>query len=358
MRVVLHIGVEKTGTSSIQAHCHRHARALATHGVLYPARLGFDNQVHLVTAFAPFDANEDLRSWAGIRSEAEHDAFRDRVLASLRRQVAQSRPSCLLLSSEHLSSRCGRATIERLRDFLAELADEVRVVVYLRRQDDALASLYSTYLKSQGTEGLDYVVKAAWWLDYDQLLGIWADVFGRERMEVRLFPPKSRTLIEDFAAAAGLPALPADPADARVNPSLDQRNLLLLERINAVLPLYRDGAVNPDRGGLAAFLERRSKGRGFALARHERQALLASFAAGNERVRAAYFPDLPMLFDEKMPDAEPVTELTLDDAIDLAVEVWVEHARLRRELDAHRRREPGARAASWLRRLRRRPGAL
>jgi hypothetical protein len=351
MRVVLHIGVEKTGTSSIQAHLHRHARKLQVHGVLYPARLGFRNQVHLVTALTPFDASEDLRSWAGIRGEAEHAAFRDRVLASLGAQVARSRPSCLLLSTEHFSSRCGEASVERLRGFLSDLADEVRVVVYLRRQDDAIASLYSTYLKAQGGQDFDYLVDAAWWLDYDRLLSVWAGVFGREAMAVRLFPPRAGTLLEDFAAAAGLPALPSGAADERVNPSLDQRNLLLLERINAVLPLYRDGAVNPDRGGLVAFLERRSKGPRFGLARSEREALLARHAAGNERVRAAYFPELPRLFDETLPEAGPVAELALDDAIELAAEIWAEHARLRQQLDARRRREPRARVAAWLRRL-------
>ena len=36
----------------------------------------------------------DLRSWTGVRSEAEHAAFRDRVLESLGAQVARARPSC------------------------------------------------------------------------------------------------------------------------------------------------------------------------------------------------------------------------------------------------------------------------
>jgi hypothetical protein len=355
MRVVLHIGVSKTGTSSIQAHCHRHARTLRARGFLYPAGLGSDNQVQLATAFAAFGATGDLRTWVGVRSEAEHAAFRDRVVASLGAQVARVRPSCLLLSAEHLSARCDEAAVERLRGFLSGLADDVRVVVYLRRQDDALLSLYSSYLKGNGTEGLGRVVDAAWWLDYDRLLGIWAGAFGREAMTVRLFPPRAGTLLDDFAVAAGVPALPAD--EIRLNPSLDELNLLLLRRLNAVLPLYRDGAVNPDRGGLVAFLERRSRGPRLGLARSEREALRARHAAGNERVRAAYFPDQPTLFDDTLPDDGRAAELTLGDAIELAAEIWTEHARLRQEIDARRRRRPQARVAAWLRRLRHaRPG--
>ena len=36
MRLVLHIGLEKTGTTSFQAFCAEHRPALAQSGVLYP----------------------------------------------------------------------------------------------------------------------------------------------------------------------------------------------------------------------------------------------------------------------------------------------------------------------------------
>ncbi len=223
MRIVLHIGLEKTGTTSIQAHCQRHAQALRAQGILYPSDLGPGNHVDLATAFAAFELTGDMRLRAGVGTEAELASFGAQVVARLKRQVARARPRCLLLSNEHLSSRCYGAEIGRLRDMLAGFSDDVRVLVYLRRQDRAVLSLYSSYLKGQGTRDLAHMAAGTPWLDYRALLARWADAFGRDRLVVRRFPPPRGSLIEDFSAAAGLPPLPEVPDDTRANRSLDPR---------------------------------------------------------------------------------------------------------------------------------------
>jgi hypothetical protein len=352
MRIVLHIGLEKTGTTSIQAHCHRHAETLRAQGILYPAWLGYRNHADLVIAAAAYGSTVDMRTRAGVGSERELAAFRTAALGRLRQQVSKARPACLLLSDEHFSSRCGDAEVRRLKEMLAEFSDDVRVLVYLRRQDDLLVSLYSTFLKGQGTGGLARVAEMAKWFDFETVLARWSAAFGREALVVRLFPPRQGTLIDDFADAAGLPVLPADPSDARANRSLDQRNAALLARINELLPAFRDGAVNPDRVGLANFLEARSTGPALSMPLAERRAFLARFAESNEAVRAAFFPDLPELFDAPTDGQPVVADPTLDDAIALAVDIWTDRARLAAALESERRRRFRDRAARAVRRLR------
>ena len=326
MRIVLHIGFEKTGTTSIQAHCARNAHRLRRHGILYPSGLGDRNHAHLAAAFSSFEATADIRLRAGVRSEAEYARFCETVVASLREQVDRARPEVLLLSSEHFSSRVWGQGIARLQPALGGLSRDVRVLVYLRRQDEMLFSLYSTYVKSGGTRDLSYLADEIPWFHYDEMLDRWAGGFGRDRITVRIFPPKGATLIEDFAAAAGLPDLPQEPV--RANRALDHRNAQLLARLNACLPPYADEGVNPAREGLVEFLEARSAGAPLGMALGVRRAFLARFEKSNEAVRAMYLPHLPTLFEDITGDDGDAPEATLEDAVALSAAIWTDRARL------------------------------
>lgn len=49
MKAILHIGTEKTGTTSFQSFMHRNRDAVLARGVLYPDRLGGDNHRLIAT---------------------------------------------------------------------------------------------------------------------------------------------------------------------------------------------------------------------------------------------------------------------------------------------------------------------
>src|SRR5690606_10056545 len=106
------------------------------------------------------------------------------------REIAESGCDTLLLSNEHCSSRLiSNEDILRLKDMLSPLAETTRIVVYLRRQDEALLSMYSTMVRSGSSQGLQFPPGhvIALRFDYARLLGLWADVFGRENIVPRLF---------------------------------------------------------------------------------------------------------------------------------------------------------------------------
>ena len=143
--VVLHIGTGKTGTSSIQAWLHRNRDRLADLGVLFPESPGKRRHVQLGLAMQPDDARRSL-DWRTqqVSSPSElRPVFEER----LRAEILAARPSRLLLSDEALSGAPDGA-IRNLRDFLDGIAGSVRVVVYLRRQDDHLCSRYQQVVKS------------------------------------------------------------------------------------------------------------------------------------------------------------------------------------------------------------------
>jgi hypothetical protein len=350
MRVYLHIGTEKTGTTSIQAYCTEHARALRARGILYPAGFGRRNHRDLAIAVADNGATADLRGYARA-GEAELPAFRAGVFERLEAQIRRARPAVVLLSSEHLSSRLDDAGIGRLRARLGELSDDIRVLVYLRRQDDVLLSLYSTYVKAGGVGDLAFLA-GVHWFDYAQLLERWGATFGKERLVVRLYPAERGSLTDDFCAAAELPRL-AEPQQERLNRTLDHHSIELLVRLNARLPAFRDGAFNPDRVGIAQFMQGRLGKTDPVMPAAERRRFLARFQPGNEAVRARYFPDRAALFDDvPADDADPPPEVTIDDALDLAAEFWADRARLAARVEALERQRLAARLNRALRPVR------
>jgi hypothetical protein len=327
-RIVLHIGVEKTGTTTIQTFCARNRDALRAQGVLYPEGLGSNNHVALAAATGRFEHIRHIGPTEGWQHPDDQARFKVEVAAKLEAAASRARGQTILLSSEHLTSRLGDPQVAALAEMLAPLAEVVDVVVYLRRQDDLLLSLYSTYIKSGGTKDRAWLSQV-FWLDFDAHLRRWEAAFGADRITVRLYPPEG-PLIDDFFAAAGLPVVADGAMPDRLNRSLDARNMLLLKAINARAAAWDSRGYMPERAELVGFLERRSTGAPPSMSLGERQEFLARFAEGNERVRARYFPERTALFDPPPPGETGEQAAGFDDAIDLAVEIWSDRAAQRK----------------------------
>ena len=338
MRIVVHIGTEKTGSTSIQAFCRQNWRALLRRGLLYPARPGPDWHSSLIVASRAPRPRPKARRGRDIVDEPARAAYAARVQAMLGREIARHRPAQVLLSNEVLAPRLAdAASLRRLQALLAPLADEVRILVYLRRQEDFLASLYSTAIKTGATPTLGEVI-ATCDLDYDAMLARWAQLFGREALMVRRYGGPGFDILADFAETVGLGPVGDLPRPTRMNPSLDGATLELLRRMNPHL-----GADRARRRRLVRLLERVSDGAPCGLPEAERRAVAAAHAESNRRVKAAYFPGLegPLFPDPPRAEASGAG-LTVDQAARLsarALEAALEEAPAR----------PGARLSGALR---------
>lgn len=128
MKVYLHIGTHKTGSTLIQEACVRLHEALREDGFFYPIK-GFSGTGHHELAWAIKSKDEETAR--KLYKEIKDDSTREEVL---------------LLSSEEF---------EFIRDFslFEELfgEDEVSVIVYLRRQDKYLESEYNQHVRMYKT---------------------------------------------------------------------------------------------------------------------------------------------------------------------------------------------------------------
>lgn len=300
-RIVLHIGGEKTGSTSIQALMALNRGALMAAGFAVPRAPGAANHSGLAAFAGAAPLVPDLV--AGLGGAAAVAALPAALAAEIAALPASAHT--LLLSSEHCQSRLhDRASIARLRDgVLARLgAEEVTVLVWLRRQDGIARSLRNTWLRSHGTlppPGFPTDPPTLALMDHAATLARWGAVFGRAALRPRLYEPGG-DLLRDWRAACGIPA---DLA-LRAPPPLNRSLAPAAEAFLAAVPV-----AGVDRRPLFAWLDRHCAGRGRRASRAQAAAFLARFAASNAAVRQDWFPDREWLFDPDLADwpeaAEP-----------------------------------------------------
>lgn len=262
--LVLHIGSGKTGTSTIQHFLHQNRARLAELGLLYPRSPGQRRHTHLSLFVHPDDTIENVGAWNPGRwsSPAEfRKAFRRRLF----REVNQSGLSHVLLSDEGLYGAPNEVLL-RLRRFTDQIAGSLRLVVYLRRQDDHLMSRYQQVVKVDETERLtdqgpqEGSPRPGSWArrqgsktyDYYARLRTWQELLEPDDLVVRPFERESfveGSLFQDFLDAVDVDARAdeMDQTDETVNESLDAESVEFLRILNIFRKEHEEAAALPRR---------------------------------------------------------------------------------------------------------------
>jgi hypothetical protein len=241
--VFVHIGMSKTGTTTLQFLLDANRALLKSSGFCYPLS-GLSSSPHekghheLVTA----TKNRDESVYKALVAEI------DKVAAKV-----------VVLSSEGFSVST-QAEIEFLKEMLN--CYEVKVVVYVREQASFLESLYNQAVKT-GSEVRDRYefladMLSSNRLNYYSIVKSWAAVFGKENIVVREYRGSGRggrQLVEDFFGV--------DFKVVDYNSSVDSRYIEFLRVVNKLgleQQLKNDKVVslllssgNSGRDGLSVF---------------------------------------------------------------------------------------------------------
>lgn len=303
MKLILHIGTEKTGSTSIQQALAADREALAARGILYPRLFGRPNHTQLAIAAADPNPNNVQQLVELQRQGVDHPGYQARLAECLREEKASGRFDQMIVSSEHFHSRLTKPdAIQRLFHILGIAPQDTRIVVYLRRQDRLAVSHYSTKLKLGSTDEIFQVGKELpYYFCFDRLLANWAGFVDPSRISVRLFEMGRMTggdVVSDFYDVAGLGLAPS--RQPRANRSLSQQQALFLRRFNDIFPQVVDGRINEERGPVLKVIRNVGLGESFRPPREAAEAFYTLYRSGNAEVRARYLQDLdrPTLFDE------------------------------------------------------------
>ncbi len=187
MKLFLHIGTHKTGTTSIQRFLHAHRKTLAARGVWYPdfSLVGFrSHYAHLDFARALADegsvrfdlARAEQFAQEVIRRAVDYDV----VLISAEPFYRHTLPRTKESEPGYFEARS--TYVRRVRSLWGDLTPEV--VVCLRRQDRFAQSLYNEHLKvtKYKHDFMRFVRERHVLFEYDRQLEVWEQEFGAPRL--------------------------------------------------------------------------------------------------------------------------------------------------------------------------------
>ncbi len=215
-KLFLHVGPPKTATTTLQHFLANNRVALAAAGIAYP----LTEQSHWKLA-----ANLGLKMW--------HWSFDPAAPTwdDVARSSSENSDKHLLLSSESfsyaaLSSK--KEAAEKLFEHLKALGRDIRVIIYLRRQDLWVESYFIEYLKHFGQGGMEAFLEARKEsLDYYRVVSFWASLAGKENVTVRVYEKQQLPDIrQDFLQTLGI----ADTSVFQLNEDQNHRpNLLQMQ---------------------------------------------------------------------------------------------------------------------------------
>lgn len=328
MKAIVHIGTEKTGTSSIQKYLHKNRRRLRAAGFHVLQTGGKENNRGLAAYCRRDDQPDDFFRDNNIDTVQQRAAFRKEVDAQLQAEMdaLPRHIHTVLMSSEHFSSRLlSPQEMECFQRLLQRFFDQVQVLCYIREQVQACESWYSTTLKVGGSNSLQEFMQrckpSTYYFNYDDMLANWESCFGKEAISVNVFARQhfvNGDLLDDFTVRLD-PALQGTLSKKLVveNESLTPAGQALARAINVAFPII---SSEPDvlklRDRSKELIYGRLRGSGQVLAQQTRLQYHEAFADSNERVRERYFPQLDRLFE---PPGQQSVAVSLDDAFERTV---------------------------------------
>lgn len=335
----MHIGTPKTGTTAIQHFLRANDNLLKEKNFLvYTAQdeCVWKNLRFLIAYLDVFGKRELITTGYLSDKASEQKKTLNSWYKKFRKDIKQSAYDNILLSEEMLWWAVCRQ--ERMLDFLNDLQDdfEIKIIVYLRRQDYYIMSIYQEALKAGRCQGMkcpEWIkspdnLQVSSYTHYAEHLKWLADIVGKENIITRIYEKEqleSKSIFNDFMSTAGLElsdefVIP----EKNINEGLSQfatemaRNFSRnnIEKDNFVRFILNYSTAD--------FFNHLGKQHDF-LSPVDRRKLLSEFEDGNKYIAREFLGrEDGCLFYEPLPDLKQSWapyELSLDDTVSYLLKV-------------------------------------
>ena len=324
--VILHIGFFKTGSTALQEFFELNREALAQRGIFYPERTKDDFVVPFLSWHPGFEPGGERQAYEQLVEAAS--GFRYTILSN-------ENFSFLYLGEE-------KAAIQTIADYLARIG-KVKVIIYVRRQDELMQS---SYIYNVMWQGMATTQTTAFEGNPEKVIDEWALVFGPDNIIVRPYEKQQNApdIFHDFFQAVGLPLdddyrIPEKPANVRIPDQFVEikRNINLLfpdksvqHRFMAVIKELAKGLPKDEVYSAHAYLSPQ-----------RRLQVLQETAAWNASVARKYLHRSDgRLFYDPLPDPdepwEPFGGLKAREAVSLTARVFGKFIEYEEDLSSRR----------------------
>lgn len=227
--LILHIGAHKTGSTSIQYALGTNGERLRQHAILFPTAARI-NRSHRRIVFGLRKRPDPV---AGDVPDPE------REVEAVLREIAEIGPAKVIVSCEAMFG-LDRRSIRFIRDRFK--AFDTQVIVYIRRQDNMLLSIYNQRIKTTRNQfhvSFKNVLgdPRRYVDDYRLYFDRWSAIFGKENIIARCYEQVG-DVVTDFQGLVGIP-FPLIDADAPI----ERNTSVSIDGIRAMRllkPLLRD----------------------------------------------------------------------------------------------------------------------
>lgn len=308
--VYLHIGTPKTGTTAIQQFLLLNRDELGRHGLCYPdfgfryPGVGQYRNGHFLIATEAYDLID--------RTDTEHGIFPKQARMDYEQGLSMLKECAdtydkIILTDEAIYNRSRKMEgdfYKTLKEDLAALGMQLKIIVYIRRQDLFVQSHWAQRVKMGSRNDFheylnsDFITDYP--LDYFSYISSVADSIGRDSLIVRpyernQFEGEGHTIQSDFLSVFGLKISDGFQLnDAPCNTRMEEEYLELQRVVNAFPEMQRLSKKNPFRHNVL---------RGSYFKPKEHRLFLEQYFASNSALAKEYLgrEDGILFYDEVRP---------------------------------------------------------
>lgn len=232
-KLFIHIGTWKTGSSTIQFNLFKVRSELEKEGFFYLCK---DDKM--------VERGEPIREFTELR-EGYVKRSREKFKRILNEQKSKNKDIHFISSGEEYSGnpflgfKNVGAVAENLYHIAKGLGLDIRIIVYLRRQDDFFESLYQQTIRLGDSHSFrEFLEKFdSSHFNWQNMIQVYADLFGKENIIVRRYHkkylPEENSLVQDFGKVIGSEVVANYQSTTSKNKGFSRDTLEIMKIMNA-----------------------------------------------------------------------------------------------------------------------------
>lgn len=298
-KIILHVGTEKTGSTSIQELLSANYESLVNDGVLFPSSIGIPCHINLTACALKNEKKHPIRQLLGLQDQDEFTRFVNKTKKNLQDEICNTSPRVMVISDEHINVHLSSTeTLLEFKKNCEEFGDIISVVIYLRQQDEFRLSLFSEAVKAGNLSNFDLSNPlpifdiVPYRLDYLSILDNLSEVFGQTLISPRIYDRRTfpnGDICADFLTMTGIDIKNITSTKTEKNKTIDAEVIKHLALISTALSSINKEWANKLRSEIIKRVELIFPGPGPVLHKEKHEKYLEQFLENNEKARCQYF---------------------------------------------------------------------